>query len=42
MPPKNFSVYLGRYDLSKQEEQNTQQKDVCWFLQLQILLSIDS
>jgi len=41
-PAKDFSVYLGRYDLKNHREQNTQQIDVCWFLQLQSLLSISS
>jgi len=40
MPPSDFTVYLGRYDLRNHREQNTQQIDVCWFLQLQSLLSI--
>jgi len=41
-PAKDISVYLGRYDLRNRKEQNAQQIDVCWFLQLQSLLSINS
>jgi len=41
-PAKDISVYLGRYDLKNHREQNGQQIDVCWFLQLQSLLSINS
>jgi len=35
MRAKDISVYLGRYDLTDHQEQNTQQIDVRWFLQLQ-------
>jgi len=42
MPAKDFSVYLGRYDLRQHREKNAQEIDVCWFLQLQSLLSINS
>jgi len=42
MPAKDFSVNLGRYDLTNHREKNTQEIDVCWFLQLQSLLSINS
>jgi len=42
MPAKDFSVYLGGYNLKNRGEQNTQQIDVCWFLQMQNLLLINS
>jgi len=42
MAAKDFSVYLGRYDLRDRKEQNTQQIDVCLFSELQSLLLINS
>ena len=42
MRANDIIVYLGRYDPTNHREQYTQQIYVCWFLQLQSLLSINS